>query len=487
MEEKLSWGRRWCYIVCIAVCLLILAPLLIIGIYSRPSADDFDYAYLTHQAVENNKGVFGILWAAWKTNLSFYNDWQGLYTSAFILALQPAIFGEKLYALTPFIVMGCAYLFLLLSVHLLNKAYIKKSFFYSATLALVLLTLLMLWLPSATEGLYWFNGAMNYMPWAFTNLFNVCLFLYIKDKPPTKKVITAVVLSTLLSFLTSGGNHVTAFGNILQLLFLSVFFVRKKNWYLLFPVAFACIGFLIMYLAPGTTVRAEAIGEEATFLETVGAVLLKMQSSVSGWVNMQWLISLAVVTPVCVEIARKNKGKFSWRLSFCVLMLSVIILCGMFAVPYYAMKHFGAPRIANVIWITFTFLCWLNYALLIGVLIQKNVLSLEGVCLRKANVLPYAVTALVCVGLLCSTVTLGSTQSNTLLTATELMDGTAKAYCQEMDARFALYHDETLSEVGVKPVETESILFLGDFGYDPNVWPNTSIGRYYGKPIYLVP
>lgn len=481
-HEKLFMEKKRYCVICIITCMLILAPTLIIGIYDRPSADDFTYAVLTHDAVINGDGLPGILSAAWRTNMNFYNSWQGLYSSAFILALQPAIFGEQMYVLTPFIVMLCGYIFTLLSVHLLNKMYLKMPFFYSITISAVLFTLLIIWLPSATEGLYWYNGAMNYMPWAFTNIFNICLLLYIRNRPLSRKLMLALLFSTTLSFLTSGGNHVTAFSNILQLLFLSVYFAGKKNYYPLLPLIAACIGFAIMYTAPGTAVRADAL-TQSSIMETIVAVIKELRLIISDWINIQWLLSLIAITPFSVEFARKNTGKFSWRLSLCVLFISVIIICGMFAVPYYAMSSFGAGRVTNVIWITFTVLSWINYTLLTGLLIQKNVINIEALCSPKAK--PYMETLLICLGILFSTVTINNVKSNPVRTAIELTTGTAASYCAEIDARFEIYHDPEITEAKVSPIVTGSILFFSDIGTDPGVWPNTSISRYYGKPIWL--
>lgn len=164
-----------------------------------------------------------------------------------------------MYVLTPFIVMLYGYIFTLLSVHLLNKMYLKMPLIYSITVSAVLFTLLMIWLPSATEGLYWYNGAMNYMPWAFTNIFNICLLLYIRNRPVSRKLAAALLFSTILSFLTSGGNHVTAFANILQLLFLSLYSAGKKKYYPLLPLVAACIGFIILNFAKKFRIKASPI------------------------------------------------------------------------------------------------------------------------------------------------------------------------------------------------------------------------------------
>lgn len=74
------------YICIIALCAFVMLPLISISVYNRPCADDYDYSILTRQVVLNSGGIFELIKAAWQTNMNFYNSWQGIYTSAFILA-----------------------------------------------------------------------------------------------------------------------------------------------------------------------------------------------------------------------------------------------------------------------------------------------------------------------------------------------------------------------------------------------------------------
>lgn len=70
-------------------------------------------------------------------------------------------------------------------------------------------------MPSIVQGLYWFNGAWNYIPFFYLTLFNLALLIrYEFEKIPQKRWLIG---SVLLSFLISGGNHVTGFLNIMLL------------------------------------------------------------------------------------------------------------------------------------------------------------------------------------------------------------------------------------------------------------------------------
>ncbi len=57
-----------------------------------------------------------------------------------------------------------------------------------------------------------------------------------------------------------------------------------------------------------------------------------------------------------------------------------------------------------------------------------------------------------------------------------------------MDDRIELFNNPEIKEVAVPFLTTKSdLLFFADFGTNPDVWPNTSIGEYYNKKIYLIP
>lgn len=84
----------------IALTIISIIPLLKLCKYIHPCADDFGYSYRTFHEWNKSHSLWNLLKEAIATSKYFYNNWQGLYSSAFFLALQPSIFGEKYYALT---------------------------------------------------------------------------------------------------------------------------------------------------------------------------------------------------------------------------------------------------------------------------------------------------------------------------------------------------------------------------------------------------
>lgn len=475
-------------LIVILICICILLPLIIAGFYNRPAADDYDYALLTHAAVVAGGNIFDIIKAAWETNIYYYNNWQGLYTSAFLLALHPGIFGEKIYAISHLIIIAATYLPLFFAVKIINRHFFKKSVVFSFSFSIVLYTMLMIWLPDISDGLYWFNGAMNYMPWAFVNVLSLCFLLEAYKSDKNRRIIF-VAASTALAFLTSGGNHVTAFANILLLLSALILALSKKKYFPAFPLIAACIGFVIMMVAPGTAIRQSAF-ESPGAVTTIIRTAMHVHGLASEWLSIKWLLSLVVLTPAAIEFGHKNKEKFPKHFLLYILIAiiyAVAVICGMFCVPFYAMRDFGMGRVTDVIWITFNLLSWTIYFMIIGWLASREFISTDKILAVKH--ICKVRLATVALGLCLMVVIFeNSIACWTVKTTSELMHGIPQNYCAEMDQRIMLYNDESLTDIVVSPIKTESDLFSAmDITEDPFTWPNTSLYNYYGKRIALEP
>lgn len=103
-------GRRIAGFLCVGM-LALMIPVFVIAMYNRPSADDYVYAAQTYGVVQQSGADWTkLLQTALDTDLYFYNNWQGLYVSAFLLALQPGIFGGHWYAVTTFFIVALLFL-----------------------------------------------------------------------------------------------------------------------------------------------------------------------------------------------------------------------------------------------------------------------------------------------------------------------------------------------------------------------------------------
>lgn len=376
--------------------------------------------------------------------------------------------------------MLTCFISLLISIHIINKNYNKKSFIYSICVSIIIFTILMLFLPNATEGLYWFNGAINYTPWVFINLLNICLLLEIFNNKSKAQRILLIIISSVISFLISGANHVTSFANILTLLIISVYLVRKKKYYSILPLLTAIIGFIIMYKAPGTLIRKENIGLNVGIFETIIQTIKYFKVTVSSWINLGWILSLLCLTPIILEIIIKNKEKLSRKFPFLKIIFCLMIECAMMCVPYYAMAYFGEGRLFNVLWIQFILMSVYIYFSILVYLSLNDYINLKKIEKIKHKSLIGSFV------IISSLLVIFIIPNNSLTATNELITKEAKLYSMEMDERFKLYNDDSLKEVGVKPLKHKSTLLYFRLKDEiPNEEIHHAMSTYYNKTIYL--
>ena len=71
-----------------------LIPILLLGRYDWPSADDYSYALLSHESLL--KGEFPLV-GSWKYIVRCYTGWQGTFSAIGMMTLTPLTFSPFLY------------------------------------------------------------------------------------------------------------------------------------------------------------------------------------------------------------------------------------------------------------------------------------------------------------------------------------------------------------------------------------------------------
>ncbi len=347
MTKRFKQGK-YLYIFLSIALLISIIPLVYISFYSRPSADDYGYSISLYRYISSgNFNILGLIKKAIEVDIHFYNNWQGLYTSAFLLAFQPSIFGEKYYCIGAILLLVISFLCVLYFIKTVFK--ILKIERYYIFLSILIFVFLYQQLPNLKEGLYWFNGAWNYMPFFFLSLVNIglCLkYLFIDNR---KKYI---VLSCLLSFVISGGNHVTSFMNILLLMVIVGYGIYKKKKAVILSLLFAIVGFILMYIAPGTAIR-QAHFSNPSIIETLKQVIYRSYSFTSEYFTRSCVFYLLAIILFSIFVYKKDYFNDDYfKLSPIIyLFITWVIFCGMLAVPYYAMGWWGEGRVWDVTWL----------------------------------------------------------------------------------------------------------------------------------------
>ncbi len=470
----------------ILACAAVILPVILIARYNRPCADDYAYTYMTHNALEQGAGIPGLIKAALDTDIKYYNSWQGLYTSAFVMALTPSVFGETYYVLCTYIILASVFLPLFFCIRMVGKSCGTSG--QAGLPALFVTVYLALCMPSATQGLFWYNGAVNYISFTMLAVFNIILTcsLYCQNRDVSYAVrhMTAIVCS----FVISGGNHVSAFANILILAMLTVCFASRRKFCGVMPLISGLAGFLVMYLAPGTAARQSVLAQ-SSIGKTVWMCGFHAVDAICSWMDLNYFVFLLVCVPSVYRLTRNVVYRVRKRDFLFLACAMYATVSGMFCAPYYASSSFGAGRLVNAVWIVFTFFSVAGLAAAVVYVRQHVGGGCVGMSDGRMRTGQKAWNLLFLSGCLLFFWNPGFSGTATGRTcAQDILEGRAGAFAKEMDLRIEAFRDPDVKEIAVYPLSetaVSSVLHFSDLSADPAGYPNAHITMYYGKIVTL--
>lgn len=472
------WLRRFALLIG-----LLLVPVFVLAAFARPSADDFIYAARTHAVIQQyGFDLPRLLKAAWDTNVYYYENWQGLYVSGFTLAFQPAIFGNKWYGFTIICVLLPLFfcLYALARCVVLRLAPAQKRLPWA--LALLLTFAFIEGMPAPVEGLYWFNGAMNYLPYFSLAVLNAGLAfaLCFRTQLGRGKITLFVAAGCLSSLVIGGGHQVAGLLNALVLLLATVLCARRRNFCQLPAFLAAAAGLLVNVLAPGTRVRTSGFAGAGLIEATVKSFILAAMEWIR-WLDVPLLCLLALLALPLLHLARSTVlPDRVFRRPWLGAAVTFVLMWAMIFLPSYTMGGIGAGRLLNVVWMTFVLGLAATELLLLGWLERVRGISLHGVeafCRCHAKQLPLAagcmLVLMACIG--SHTVKEGQDSyfATSLEAAYELADGQATHYAAVLDEREAILTDESRLDVTIRPLNEDErpwLLYYTDVKPGPDMW-----------------
>ncbi len=359
------------------LCVIGIIPFFMLAQYAHPSADDYAYSLTTHEVWKSTGNLFYVIWEAVKTSVRYWNKWQGLYTSAFLLALQPGIFGEQYYCAGGFLVLGMMCISNFIFSWYVLHVRLKERKLLAVTVAMVWSFLMLNWFPSTEEGIYWYNGAMNYTFFMGILLFVLCLLIDLCKKQSAKAAAGKILLGSILAVALSGGNHVTAFSGLLLTAAILFFVILKKPKDYGKRIAVICVfqavGLFCNLLAPGTAARQSALGGSHGILWSILQSLLYIFERFERWTGLELLVFMILLLPYFWNSSKKVRERSDFLFSYPLLVLigSVGFLTAMMFPTFYAMGVPGSERVINMPYMAFIILCFFNEYYLCGWLCGK--------------------------------------------------------------------------------------------------------------------
>lgn len=481
LEFRVS-ERRLCGIILFGVAITLI-PVLWIGLYNVPCADDYSFGVSGYHVWQETKSLWGVLCAAARNVKKWYLGWQGTFSAVFFMSLQPAIFGDGLYRIVPLLTVGgLAAAELFFTWALLRRTFgaTRSQFLMVAAVWLALSVQLA---PSAVEAFYWYNGAVYY-----TGYFSISLFYFgmllqcIQMKSNLRRWVWTGLLCAG-GIVLGGGNYVTALVSLLVTGIAAAVLIvkRHKCWKnLLLPLVFLAGAFALSVAAPGNAIRQAGL-ESVEAGEAIKRSLIAAVNYIGDGLDMAHMLAMVFVGVILWRVTEHTT--FHFPLPLLVGAVSYGVYAAQFCPTIYAMNSFGPGRLQNIIYDMFLLLLIFNLFYVLGWIRHHYNINPKEARRSAAKAYPAALLALLGAALL---LCFAYVPRETPITGTRafqaLRSGAAKQYYSEYQARQDSLMDETQKNVVLQAyTQRPYVLFFSDATEDPEDWKNVAMADYFGK------
>lgn len=499
--EKSCDLRRLSYLL-IVIYALSLIPVLVIGKYDYPSADDFSMGLGTRLVYEATGSLLAVAGKILSETVRYYRTWIGYFTSCLFTTVSPATFGEAWYALTPAVILLALHVGVAVFFYALMEKALGMNRYARRCMTVLALFLMVQRMPEGSlrvEAFYWYSGAGNYTLTFSAGLLYLAFYVLSVCGVRSKNRSLFLVLACIMGFLAGGGNYLSALSFAVVSVLFAVYLVKRKIGRLL-PAAFYLCGFAVSCLSPGNRIR----GGEAEGYGALKSILLSLYYTLSyplnQWMNWAVLLILALAGVIFwMGFAEKvGNGAQAVQLGFTAPFPAAVLAYGIVSCvvtpALYAQGNMDAGRIQSTFWLHAVLVLLLLEWYLVGGLYRRfskeqNVSAASGLqnasaasCLRngaggfvRAILLFFVVFSLLAVK--------GNPDFYTGTSAvSELLDGSAAQYGRENEERLRILknpgeQDVVLPRYSVQP----NLLYFEDVSEDPGDWINQKMSEYYGK------
>lgn len=534
--EKSCDLRRLSYLL-IVIYALSLIPVLVIGKYDYPSADDFSMGLGTRLVYEATGSLLAVAGKILSETVRYYRTWIGYFTSCLFTTVSPATFGEAWYALTPAVILLALHVGVAVFFYALMEKALGMNRYVRRCMTVLALFLMVQRMPEGSlrvEAFYWYSGAGNYTLTFSAGLLYLAFYVLSVCGVRRKNRSLFLVLACIMGFLAGGGNYLSALSFAVVSVLFAVYLVKMKTRQgensrmgrlcvigSLLPAAFYLCGFAVSCLSPGNRIR----GGEAEGYGALKSILLSLYYTLSyplnQWMNWAVLLILALAGVIFwmgfagIEFSGANakaggaaasekagetvrgaaapekagSGAQAVQLGFTAPFPAAVLAYGIVSCvvtpALYAQGNMDAGRIQSTFWLHAVLVLLLLEWYLVGGLYRrfsKEQNASAASCLRngaggfvRAILLFFIVFSLLAVK--------GNPDFYTGTSAvSELLDGSAAQYGRENEERLRILknpreQDAVLPRYTVQP----SLLYFEDVSEDPDDWINQKMSEYYGK------
>ena len=468
-----------------------LIPLLWIGFYNVPSADDFGEASRAHLTWMSTHNVLATIGSGLAKGIGDWFEWMGYYTCNILMALSPITFGEKGYWLVTFLMVGALSLSTIYLLYMLFMKVFHFEKYCSWCVIFLMLFATVQCMPGEGRGeaFYWYSGAVNYIfVHSLANLFyGLLLSIYVHKE---KKQIGRIVGTSVLGFFVGGGNQMTMLNVAVVLVLSSLLLLYHKKWkrYRMLIAPFSCffVGMVLNVIAPGNFVRSS--GSEG--MHPIRAISISLHYGldycVSVWTTWPVLVLFVLIAVMAWRMTANSD--FAFPCPGIVVLMAYCLVSAMMTPPLFAVGNMEAGRLQALTYVMYILSATLSIVYVVGWLrYRHDQLMQTGEAAsqklfsiwQKWSIL--GLLLLLLVGGMLDVIPTPEyfTFSEALM---DLRSGDAKAYYASFCERVERFADSTEGDpVVVEPYPVRpALLFFSDITTDTEYWENRSLARYLG-------
>lgn len=468
--------------------LVILAPFLIIAFYTYPVADDYNYGQEAYRVWvrEQNHSLGSIFYLIKYAFSVAYSNWRydrGEYSSFIFSCLMPSAFGDHTTWLNAWLMIGISALAVWKFVKVVFGKWLglhDKDIYICLP---VILFYMVSYLPSISQGFYWFNGA-------FYNLFITSVgIIYIVDC--IYNVLSGAQVSVkrqlgiiFLAWLVGGGNYasILVWGILLILLLLYVLYDTRKIsiCWLKYFIPF-CVFAGLNLLAPCNLNRTWET--EKSYIETIIDSLIAVPNVYGSCLIKTPLVFVLFIMGIIVwnnmDVQMSNRKKIH---PVFLIILTYLLGAAMICPVLYAQGFLGQGRVYNVYYMVFIFLAvfdWVYTVRYIKLYFANGKYNYSRIKWGKQiNTL----LVIILIGnMFLGDYTDDVQYSNIKFAYGNLLDGRVFRYSGIMEERIRIYSEHQGEEVVVPGTKENYNLYMYyDLRESKDEWVNGVVAEYYG-------
>jgi hypothetical protein len=376
------------FVIILAIIVVIaIAPMLYIGQFSHLVGDDYWYGLRPHVAWRDERSIFAVYSAIIDNLRWFHHNWQGTYSSIFMMSLVPGVFGEQYYAVTPVMMSGMTFISMFLLLHVIFVKFLHTGLKTFLIIFLVTFFAQITLVYSPAGALYWYNGAVHYVfmqGFVYISLSLLLKYIHLQinlmTSPVKRSTVKQIVLLfsiTISGFIAAGANFSSSLLNIelytiACIIIIYLFFKHKaKNLlFFLIPYTITLTGFIINIAAPGNQVRQEYFYRGMGFGEAMLNSFSYSFSKMLLWIDLYIVLLLLLLVPFIIKYIQTTSFKFSF--APLVAVVSYCLYASMFMPAFYSMGWEPISRNQNICKMFLIFILILNEVYLIGWLAKRS-------------------------------------------------------------------------------------------------------------------